>query len=459
MQQPRLSPAQSDRAAIAAHAATAARAARLAAQAARVEATAAERRALVAKAARARATALWGREKNRQMQDGLASASPARHVHGLDQVQGCLEEAASEARLQARAELHASRSLRALQLESQRASSIIDETRDAGEARRHNAIAHAQQRNRSNVIVEELELRFAWCRCVGTRARETGGTWSEQHSALSGLYALIGQDGRDPTAVLVGAGGVPNQIAVPVEFWRFICAGLSLKYDLPTPEAVEEHHALVCGGTLATGSRGSATDWERVRRDLAASSAGEDGAVRARHPRIGLVRHKFGVSKMDPAAKITSSGNAAVHLSWSGAWTTVPEAEVETVSPSQARIVDKPVVAIAVPEEGGRKGRRKAVSLSAVSTVDIAALRRACVSAVGLGVSSAELMNDQARLMATRKQVQEYHPRMVAAQQATHNAQRRKSAAARRLLHAKMKLEEARSVSSAARIDGVILPA
>jgi hypothetical protein len=438
MQQPRLSPAQSDLAAEAARSATAARAARLAAQAARVEAAAAERRALVSKAASARATALWGREKNRQLQD--APAIPVRHVRGLDQLQHCLEDAANEARQQARAELHAARSLRALQLESQRVGSIIDETLDAGDARRRSAIVRAQQRSRSNVVVEELELRFAWCHCVGTRARETGGTWSEQRSALSRLYTVLGQDGRDPTAVLVGAGGVPNEIAVPVEFWRFICAGLSLKYDLPTPEAIEVHHALVCGGTLAAGDRDLDNDWQRVRRDLAASSAGEDGAVRARRPRIGLAWHENGVCETDPVASDTSADNATeIHLSWDGAWTTLPAPEVEPVPPAQARDRDG----------SGTEGRRTAVSLSGASSIDAAALRRACVSAVGLGVSSAELMNDQARLMATRKQVQEYHPRLVAAQRATRNARRRKSEAAKRLLHAKMKLEEQASTGAA----------
>lgn len=448
MRRPRLSPAQSDRAADAARSAAAARAARLAAQAARVEATAAERRALVAKAANARARALWGREKNHQLQDSLAI--PVRHVRGLDQVQHCLEEAASEARQQARAELHAARSLRALQLESQRTGSVIDETLDAGEARRRNAIAIVQQRDRSNAVVEELELRIAWCRCVGTRARETGGTWTEQHSALSGLYAVLGQVGRDPTAVLVGAGGVPNQMAVMVEFWRFICAGLSLKYDLPTPEAVEEHLAVVCGGTRAAGHQGLANDWERVRRDLAASSAGEDGVVRARRPRIGLSFQKSSVYDTAPVADDqTSASNAAdIHLSWSGAWTTLPEAEVEPVSSSPAQAVDGAAVTAAVREEGGREGRSRVVPLSAVSTIDGAALRRACVSAVGLGVSSAEMMNDQARLMTARKQVQEYRPRLVAAQHATRNARRRKSEASMRLLHAKMKLEEAASLSA-----------
>ena len=75
--------------------------------------------------------------------------------------------------------------------------------------------------------------------------------------------------------------------------------------------------------------------------------------------------------------------------------------------------------------------------------IDSAAVQRACVAAVDLGVSSAKVMNDQARLLATRKQIQEYHPRLVAAQEATRNAQRRKLEAARRLQHARTQLETA----------------
>ena len=473
MQRARLSPSQSDRAADAARAAAAARAARMAAQAARAEAAAAERRALVAKAASARAAALWGRETNWQVlerQDDRA-APIDRHVRGLDQVQHCLEAAAEKARQQAHAELHAARSLQALQIEAQRACSEIEEMLDAGEvARRRAAIARVRQRDCSNLVAED-ELRLAWCRCVGTRALETGGTWEEQHAALSGLYAVLGQDDRDPTAVLVGAGGEPNQIAVTVDFWRFICAGLSLKYDLPTPEAVEVQHKLVCGGTLAANTRtgvradrDSSIEWERVRRDLEASSAGEDGAVRARRLRFGLVWHETdrdrdrdrdrggltsGVSATDPVDRNTSGGSTAdIHLSWSGAWTTLPESEAENASATLAQLAHTAPAAAVASREGGESERRTtAVSLSAVSKVDRGTLHQACVSAVGLGVSATQVMNDQARLMATRKQVQEYHPRLVAAQEAARNAQRRKSEAKRRLEHAKMKIASATASS------------
>eukprot|EP01044_Picomonas_judraskeda_P006794 COSAG03_NODE_697_length_6223_cov_9.359242_3_plen_340_part_00 len=317
--------------------------------------------------------------------------------------------------------------------------------------------------------VAEDEARLAWCRCVGTAAREAGGTWGEQHAALSGLYAVLGQDDRDPTAVLVGGGGVPNQLAVTVEIWRFICAGLSLKYDLPTPEAVEVQHALVCGGPPAqdTGTgvradRGSSSEWERVRRDLEASSAGEDGAVRARGLRFGLVWHETdqdrdrdkdrdrgrdgltsGVSETDHVdGSGGSTATADIHLSWSGAWTTLPENEAENVPVALAQLAHTaPAAAVAPGEDSGREGSRAAVSLSAVPKVDGATLQRACVSAVGLGVSATQVMNDQARLLATRKQAQDYHPRLVAAQEAARTAQRRKSEAKRRLEHTRMKIE------------------
>ena len=455
MRRPELSAAESDRAANAASKQAEARAARIRAQAAQLKAIQAERRALVAKAASARAKALWGREKSQQEQEQLQErrehgldvgrgSTSIRHARGLDQVQHCLEREADQARQQAHAERQAARSLRALQVDAQRVGNLIDDTLDAGEARRRTALAHARQRDRSTRVVEELELRFAWCRCVGTRAREAGGTWREQHSALSGLYAMLGQVDRDPTAVLQGAQGVPNQVAVDAEYWRFICAGLSLKYDLPTPEGVEQHHAVVCGGTPAGTDRGSVADWERVRRELEASATGEEGAVRARHTRIGLLGDRTTCVRESDHSDGDSSADSTddIHLSWSGAWTTSlsnPEDEYRPHFEAQ------PTKAIKTPDPkgDGRRIKRTTVSLSAMPEIDSAAVQRACVAAIGLGVSSAELMNDQARLMATRKQAQEYHPRLVAAQKAARTAQRRKLEAARRLQHARTQLKAA----------------
>jgi hypothetical protein len=380
-----------------------------------------------------------------------------------------LESEAVGHQRQARAELEAIRSLQALQLDtSQRAVDIADML-DAGEARRINMTAHVWERKRSKRVVAELEIRFAWCRCVGTSGREAGGTWKEQHWALTELYSTLGQEGRDPTAVMAEAGGVPDKKAISVEMWRFICAGLSLKYDLPTPEAVEAQHALLCGGAST-----SADEWDRVRRELEASAAGEEGAVRARHPQISLIGARP-PSPSDPSTASAAGGEArpggspaagsgphripveqsaeytSVNLGWSGAWAVrleeqpEPEPEPEPkLTPRRAgdrRYLDDPAdvgerlfEAAAAGSSQQARAPAKAVAMPMrASAIEAGEVRRACVGAVGLGISSAKILNDQARLMVKRKEIQEHYPRLLAAQEATRTAQRRKAQAARRL--------------------------
>lgn len=228
MQKPRLNASQSDRAVTAASAVEAARTARAAAKAARVSAAAAQRSVLVAKAAN-NVRAAQGAHA-RYEREALVTA-PFRHQQQLQDVCESLHEDKARAARVALADLQAARSLRALQDQSDQRAGDIANALSSGEARRLNLTTHVWEREKSDQVVEELGLRFAWSRCVGTAGAEAGGDWRDQVWALKDLYAALGQHGRDPTEVMVQAGGVVDVTAVSAATWRWMMGALSLKCE------------------------------------------------------------------------------------------------------------------------------------------------------------------------------------------------------------------------------------
>lgn len=117
----------------------------------------------------------------------------------------------------------------------------------------------------------ELEPAVAaWHNCVAAVGAEKGGSWGQQHRVLARLYSdALGQPARDPTPIMLDAGARETFPLRPVSVsqWRFLCAALSLKYQLPEPEQIEAYLHVVCGGSQHPA-------WDDVKRQLH-SSIGE----------------------------------------------------------------------------------------------------------------------------------------------------------------------------------------
>jgi hypothetical protein len=106
----------------------------------------------------------------------------------------------------------------------------------------------------------------AWHRCMAACGAERGGSWGQQHRVLTRLYRdALGQN-RDPTDIMLDAGAQDTFPLRPVSAsqWRFLCAALSLKYQLTDPEQLETELNLVCGGSQCP-------DWDVIKRELSSS--------------------------------------------------------------------------------------------------------------------------------------------------------------------------------------------
>jgi hypothetical protein len=146
-------------------------------------------------------------------------------------------------------------------------ASVVAHSLTDGEARRRAWLGEAQRLTEPEPEPEPSVL--AWRRCVATIGAERGGTFGQQHRALTALYRdALRQPERDPTTVMLDAGAQDTFPLRPVSVaqWRFLCAALSVKYPtmLPDPEAVEGEQGAACGGARQP-------EWEAIKSELASS--------------------------------------------------------------------------------------------------------------------------------------------------------------------------------------------
>lgn len=138
-----------------------------------------------------------------------------------------------------------------------------------------------------------------WVGAVGTAGLEAGGTWETQYGVLLALATALKQQSASKdlaqlpgkvASMLVRMGGFPSQPpmegkAVSTSMWRYICALMSVKYDLRHPEDVEAAYGIICGG----GAPATTADWEFVRSELKKQGQGKPPPGAAQPPQQVVV--------------------------------------------------------------------------------------------------------------------------------------------------------------------------
>ena len=145
----------------------------------------------------------------------------------------------------------------------------LEEMRRVSRGRRHEVDAAPEPEPEPEPDPEAEPAVTAWHSCVAAVGAERGGSWGQQHRVLARLYSdALGQPDRNPTPIMLDAGARDTFPLRPVSVsqWRFLCAALSLKYQLPDPEQVEAYLNVVCGGNQHP-------EWAVVKRELRASIA------------------------------------------------------------------------------------------------------------------------------------------------------------------------------------------